>query len=58
MIKIMFCRQTEAPHNCRGEDDEELMPYPSGHRDKIREKILRSARRLFNRHGFENVTVN
>src|SRR5215475_14506824 len=35
----------------------EPMPYPSGHRDAVREKIVDSARRLFNRRGFENVSV-
>src|SRR5258708_2476488 len=34
------------------------MPYPSGHRDKVRENIIRSARKLFNRSGFDNVSVN
>ena len=34
------------------------MPYPAGHRDKVRKKIIQSARRLFNRRGFENVSVN
>src|SRR6266849_8715257 len=34
------------------------MPYPTGHRDEIRRKIIQSARRLFNRRGFENVSVN
>ncbi|HEX5281015.1 MAG TPA: TetR/AcrR family transcriptional regulator [Micropepsaceae bacterium] len=34
------------------------MPYPIGHRDKIRTRIIHSARRLFNRNGFENVSVN
>ncbi len=34
------------------------MPYPFGHRNKVREKIVRSARKLFNRRGFENVSVN
>ena len=34
------------------------MPYPAGHRDKIRKKIIHSARRLFNQNGFENVSVN
>jgi TetR/AcrR family transcriptional repressor of nem operon len=33
------------------------MPYPPGHRDETRKKIVDSARRLFNRHGFENVSV-
>src|ERR1700716_3546549 len=33
------------------------MPYPAGHRAETRGKIIQSARRLFNRHGFENVSV-
>src|ERR1700742_2502235 len=33
------------------------MPYPVGHRAQVRGKIIASARRLFNRHGFENVSV-
>lgn len=34
------------------------MPYPAGHRDRVRKKIVESARRLFNRGGFESVSVN
>jgi TetR/AcrR family transcriptional repressor of nem operon len=33
------------------------MPYPTGHREEVRKNIIRSARKLFNRHGFENVSV-
>ena len=33
------------------------MPYPAGHRSKVKRDIIDSARRLFNRHGFENVSV-
>lgn len=33
------------------------MPYPEGHRENVRSKIVESARRLFNRHGFENVSL-
>jgi TetR/AcrR family transcriptional regulator, transcriptional repressor for nem operon len=33
------------------------MPYPVGHRTSVRKAIVDSARRLFNRHGFENVSV-
>ena len=33
------------------------MPYPQGHRNVTREKIIDSARRLFNRNGFDNVSV-
>ena len=33
------------------------MPYPAGHREQIRKKIIESARRLFNRKGFEGVSI-
>lgn len=33
------------------------MPYPPAHRAEVRGKIIQSARRLFNRHGFDNVSV-
>ena len=33
------------------------MPYPAGHRPAVRKDIIQSARRLFNRYGFENVTL-
>ena len=34
------------------------MPYPTGHRAAVKKNIIDSARRLFNRHGFENVSLN
>ena len=34
------------------------MPYPVGHRVEVRGKIIESARRLFNRHGFDNISVD
>jgi TetR/AcrR family transcriptional repressor of nem operon len=34
------------------------MPYPAGHRAAVRKRIIDSARRLFNRHGFECVSLN
>jgi len=33
------------------------MPYPAGHRTKIKGNIISSARRLFNQYGFENVSL-
>lgn len=33
------------------------MAYPIGHRSTVRKKIIDSARRLFNRYGFENVSL-
>lgn len=34
------------------------MPYPAGHREEVKQKIIASARRLFNRRGFEGVSIN
>ena len=34
------------------------MPYPEGHRDETRTRIVRSAQRLFNTHGFETVSID
>jgi TetR/AcrR family transcriptional repressor of nem operon len=33
------------------------MSYPAGHRAAVKKNIIESARRLFNRHGFENVSL-
>lgn len=33
------------------------MPYPAGHREKMRAQIVDSARKLFNRRGFNNVSI-
>lgn len=34
------------------------MPYPASHREQARTRIIESARRLFNQHGFEGVSVD
>jgi TetR/AcrR family transcriptional regulator, transcriptional repressor for nem operon len=34
------------------------MPYSAAHRQKVRQRIIDSARRLFNRHGFDNVSID
>lgn len=33
------------------------MPYPAGHRARVKSSIIESARRLFNRHGFDSVSL-
>ena len=33
------------------------MPYPAGHRPEVKKKIINSARKLFNRYGFDNVSL-
>jgi TetR/AcrR family transcriptional regulator, transcriptional repressor for nem operon len=33
------------------------MPYPTGHRATVKKEIIDSARKLFNRHGFESVSL-
>lgn len=34
------------------------MPYPAGHSLVVKAAIIDSARRLFNRHGFDNVSID
>jgi TetR/AcrR family transcriptional regulator, transcriptional repressor for nem operon len=34
------------------------MPYPTDHRHLTKQKIVRSARRLFNRYGFNAVSID
>ncbi|HSD92923.1 MAG TPA: TetR/AcrR family transcriptional regulator [Methyloceanibacter sp.] len=34
------------------------MPYTAEHKEKTRRQIVRSARRLFNRHGFNGVSID
>jgi TetR/AcrR family transcriptional regulator, transcriptional repressor for nem operon len=34
------------------------MSYPPGHRERTRERIIRSAQVLFNRHGFDAVSID
>lgn len=33
------------------------MPYPANHRSEMRKAIIDSARRLFNRYGFESISI-
>jgi AcrR family transcriptional regulator len=34
------------------------MPYAAGHRSVVKNRIVGSARKLFNRHGFDNVSIS
>ncbi|HEX2665903.1 MAG TPA: TetR/AcrR family transcriptional regulator [Candidatus Acidoferrum sp.] len=34
------------------------MPYPAGHRLEVKRRVVDSARRLFNRYGFDNVSIS
>ncbi len=34
------------------------MPYPQEHYEQVRERVLQSARILFNRHGFNGVSID
>ena len=34
------------------------MPYPTGHREQVRSRIVESARQLFNLNGFERVSLD
>jgi TetR/AcrR family transcriptional repressor of nem operon len=34
------------------------VPYPASHHPAVKKNIIQSARRLFNRHGFDNVSIH
>lgn len=53
MLKNIFCRPNEVVY-----DSAIPVPYRAGHREDTRKKIVRSARRLFNELGFDNVSIN
>src|ERR1700722_18271944 len=59
MFKIIFSFATEA---AMGEYLPRKwgvsMPYPVGHRAEVKRKMVESARRLFNRPGFDNISVD
>jgi TetR/AcrR family transcriptional repressor of nem operon len=59
MFKIIFSPQLSCNAGLTAVevDRGEIMPYPPGNRIAKREKIVQSARRLFNQHGFDNVSV-
>jgi TetR/AcrR family transcriptional repressor of nem operon len=38
--------------------EEDQMPYAAGHRPEVKQKIVQSARRLFNRNGFDSVSIS
>lgn len=43
---------------CRALEREVRMPYPAGHSLAVKAAIIESARKLFNRHGFDNVSID
>src|SRR5437773_7060112 len=51
MIKIIFWRYRSSPQRPRA------MPHSPKQKRDTREKILESARRLFNRKGYSGVTI-
>jgi TetR/AcrR family transcriptional repressor of nem operon len=58
MFKIIFCWRGECPlRDTSGKPVGGSMPYPAGHRNEIRKKIVQSARRLFNQHGFDGASL-
>ncbi len=68
MFKIIFCMDngrtvelilqiSTAEKNIFQASKGVRMPYPVSHRAQVKRKIIASARRLFNRHGFDNVSI-
>src|ERR1700724_4457450 len=52
--KAYFCPQGRLDEHGGGG----TMPYPPSHRVEVKRKIIDSARKLFNRHGFESVSLS
>jgi AcrR family transcriptional regulator len=57
MINIIFSGPVSFIRDLEAAATEELMPYPPGHREATRATIVRAARKLFNRFGFDGVSV-
>src|SRR5882724_697379 len=60
MFKIIFCWADEPPSghtSGRGKRGDQ-MSYPAGHRAAVKKRIIDSARKLFNRYGFESVSLS
>ena len=57
MIKIILC-YTGRKRSTIWPTEGELVPYPQSHSEQTRKKIVQSARKLFNRLGFDNVSIN
>jgi TetR/AcrR family transcriptional regulator, transcriptional repressor for nem operon len=58
MFKNIFFRRTRRLAGATLERRNQAMPYPAGHRHEVRKRIVSSARRLFNRHGFDAVSLD
>jgi TetR/AcrR family transcriptional regulator, transcriptional repressor for nem operon len=52
---VFSARSVPSPRLCHGPED--LMPYPPNHRQETKARIVLSARRLFNRFGFDGVSI-
>src|SRR5215475_478611 len=57
MFNIMLCGHSVLTSYLLASFRGELMPYAAGHRVAVRRRIVDSARRLFNRYGFDNVSI-
>jgi AcrR family transcriptional regulator len=55
MFNIIFWARAQMAQSSPGKP---AMPYPEGHRDEIRTRIVRSAQRLFNQKGFDAVSID
>src|SRR5215469_4436814 len=58
MFKNIFCEEEDGEAYFRTFKWRRFfMAYPAGHRATVRKKIVESARRLFNRYGFDRVSI-
>jgi AcrR family transcriptional regulator len=54
---MVVCPFGKPPRATSGKTSEQLVPYPPGRRDATKAQIVAAARRLFNRFGFDRVSI-
>jgi TetR/AcrR family transcriptional regulator, transcriptional repressor for nem operon len=58
MFNVIFCRVSyDSTHSLPRQYKENPVSYAAGHRKEVKKRIIESARKLFNRRGFENVSI-
>jgi AcrR family transcriptional regulator len=54
---VVLVKTARLPRPLASNWNEDLMPYASNHREETKARIVASARKLFNRFGFDAVTI-
>src|SRR4029077_10529685 len=57
-LPLRLCKRLAEAHHTVATPEKDSMSYPAEHRNLTKQKIVRSARRLFNRRGFDTVSID